>query len=107
MKDTKRKEKIIADLSKRDSKAWKIVSYVLVGLQAVLSIAAIITLVRLDMLPGNYLFAIVGIILLLFLLAVLLLVLSSKQRKKKKSLKAKRAARRMWSSSTPRPRPVS
>lgn len=92
MKDTKRKEKIIADLSKRDSKAWKIVSYVLVGLQAVLSIAAIITLVRLDMLPGNYLFAIVGIILLLFLLAVLLLVLSSKQRKKKKSLKAKRTA---------------
>ena len=84
MKNTPTKKDIKAALSKRESKLWKIISYALVGIQAVLGIAAIITIVMLDMLPGNYLFAVVIIILMLLLLAFLLMVLSSKQRKKKK-----------------------
>ncbi len=93
MKNTPTKKDIKAALSKRESKLWKVISYALVGIQAVLSIAAIITIVMLDMLPGNYLFAVVIIILMLLLLAFLLMVLSSKQRKKKKkSLKIKRTA---------------
>lgn len=91
MKNTQTKKNLHVALSKRESKLWKVISYALIGIQAVLSIATIITLIMLDMLPGNYLFAIVIIIIMLWLLAYLLMVLSSKQRKKKKkSLNVKR-----------------
>ena len=76
MKNTQTKKNLHVALSKRESKLWKVISYALIGIQAVLSIATIITLIMLDMLPGNYLFAIVIIIIMLWLLAYLLMFFS-------------------------------
>jgi LCP family protein required for cell wall assembly len=64
---------------------WKMFALFLLALQAILSVALFVVVVKLNMLPAGYLVGIAVLLLLLLLLCGILLVLSRKKRNKTRS----------------------
>lgn len=71
---------------KLSGRAWKLFAYTILAAQAILSLGALLVILRSNLLPIKYLVAVMVVLLLLFFLSDILMILSARQKRKNRNV---------------------